>query len=168
MKITTSLVKKVEKYRRKGVVVRAKTTHLVVDEELEGFGGEAEEEVCGGGGSLWKDAIKACRVAREICGSRVREAAVFKISSSAVRSATFFLVVREVADVPTVLTELRVPTEALEAMVSPKLLMVETSSWAFIKTSMSSWCSSRGTSGAIIPRLMSWVLSSSRSSSFLS
>ena len=55
--------------------------------------------------------------------------------------------VREVADVPTVLTEWRVPTEALEAMVSPKLLMVETSSWAFIKTSIFSWCSSGGASG---------------------
>ena len=104
----------------------------------------------------------------EICGSGGRAAAVFNVSSSAVRSATFLLVVREVADVPTVLIEWRVSTEALEAMDSPELLMVDTSSCALMRTSRSSWLSSTTTSSGMMPRVISWVLSSSRSSSFLS
>ena len=42
---------------------------------------------------------------------------------------------REVAVVPTVLMDWVVPIEALEAIVSPEILMVETSSWAVMRTS---------------------------------
>ena len=67
-----------------------------------------------------------------------REAASLRSSTLAVRSSTFFLVLRVGADVPTVPIEWRVPAEALDAKVSPELLMVEASSWALSKTWMSS------------------------------
>ena len=150
------------------MIIRAKDIHLGGGEELGGSGREEEESGWGDGGGLLKEAIKERRVAIEICGSGGRAAVVFNVSSSAVSSATFLLVVREVADVPTVLMERMVPTEALEAIDSPELLMVDTSSCAFMKTSRSSWLSSTGTSAGMMPLVTSWVLSSSRSSSFLS
>ena len=60
------------------MAVRARITHLLMDEELEGFTGEEEEASCGVGDSLLKDFSKACKVSREICGSGRREAAAFK------------------------------------------------------------------------------------------
>ena len=150
------------------MIIRAKDIHLGGGEELGGSGREEEESGWGNGGCSLKEAIKERRVAMEICGSGGRAAAVFSVSSSEVSSATFLLVVSEVFDVPIVLMESMVPTEALEAIESPELFMVDTSSCALMRTFRSSLLSSIGTSAGMMPLVMSWILSISRSSSFLS
>ena len=118
--------------------MRACRTHLGVDEGLEGCTGGEEDASGGVGDAVLKDCSRACRVEREIGGAGGRELAACRALSWASRVSTFFLVVREVAEVPAVLMVWIVPIEALEAMVSPELLMVETSSWAVMRTSRSS------------------------------
>ena len=115
--------------------MRVYRTHFFGDEGLEGCTGGEEEASGGVGDALCIDCSRACRVSREIGGAGRRELAASRALSWASRVSTFFLVVREVAVVPTVLMDWVVPIEALEAIVSPELLMVETSSWAVMRTS---------------------------------
>ena len=150
------------------MVRRAKDTHL---EMVEGFGGAGgEEEVSGAARAGWslKEAMKVRMSSAVICGAGWRAAFVLRISICWVRSATFLLVEAVVRDVPIVLTVPVVPMEALEAIESPELLMVETSSCAPMRAVMSSLCASLGTSADMMPLVMSWSLSASRSSSCLS